>query len=103
VVAGGGTRAAVAAGQPELHDQTVQAAITAFVAALNDIMLIGAIVLFAGAVLALALVRRSDFVDPSSESSDRREPEPLIAHQRIRPARRAAAPGSHFPRTGSAP
>jgi hypothetical protein len=80
LIAGGGTRAAVAAAPPQFRAQTARAATTAFVAALNDILLIGAIVLFAGAVLVLALVRRSDFVDtPSSEPADRREPEPGVS------------------------
>ena len=34
----------------------------AFTAALNDILLVGGIVAFVGAVLALILVRRQDFV-----------------------------------------
>ena len=34
----------------------------AFTAALSDILLVGGIVAFVGAVLALILVRRSDFV-----------------------------------------
>jgi hypothetical protein len=54
VVAAGGSRAV----PPEFGD----AATGAFVAAFNDILLIGAIVLFAGSVLTFALVRRRDFV-----------------------------------------
>jgi EmrB/QacA subfamily drug resistance transporter len=66
VAAGGNT-----AVPPEFSD----AATSAFVAAFNDILLIGAIVLFAGAVLTFALVRRSDFVGaPSAEPPA--EPEP---------------------------
>jgi EmrB/QacA subfamily drug resistance transporter len=53
-VAAGGSRAV----PPEFADP----ATGAFVAAFNDILLIGAIVLFAGAVLTFALVRRRDFV-----------------------------------------
>lgn len=52
--------AAVAPAQPKAH--TASAATKAFVAAFNDILLIGAIVLFAGAALALGLVRRRDFI-----------------------------------------
>jgi EmrB/QacA subfamily drug resistance transporter len=64
-VAAGGSRAV----PPEFGD----AATGAFVAAFNDILLIGAIVLFAGSVLTFALVRRRDFVGaPAGEP----EPEP---------------------------
>jgi EmrB/QacA subfamily drug resistance transporter len=60
-VAAGGSRAV----PPEFSD----AANGAFIAAFNDILLIGAIVLFAGAVLTFALVRRSDFVTaPAAEA-----------------------------------
>jgi hypothetical protein len=38
------------------------AATSAFVAAFNDILLIGAIVLFAGSVFTFALVRARDFI-----------------------------------------
>ncbi len=59
-VAAGGSRAV----PPEFGD----AATGAFIAAFNDILLIAAIVLFAGAALTFALVRRSDFVGaPAAE------------------------------------
>jgi EmrB/QacA subfamily drug resistance transporter len=54
VVAAGGSRAV----PPEFSG----AATSAFVAAFNDILLIGAIVLFAGSVFTFALVRARDFV-----------------------------------------
>ncbi len=47
---------------PQLHDQAVQAAGVAFTDAFNDILLIGALILFSGAIAVLALVRQSDFV-----------------------------------------
>jgi predicted MFS family arabinose efflux permease len=68
-VAAGGSRAV----PPEFSD----AATGAFVAAFNDILLIGAIVLFAGAVLTFALVRRRDFVGaPAGEPAGEAEPAP---------------------------
>ena len=47
---------------PQLHDQAVHAAGVAFTDAFNDILLIGALILFSGAIVVLALVRESDFV-----------------------------------------
>jgi EmrB/QacA subfamily drug resistance transporter len=47
-----------AAGRPALHE----AIDAAFTGGLNDLFLVGALTAFAGAALALALVRRSDFV-----------------------------------------
>jgi len=49
---------APAAARPQLHE----AIDAAFSGGLNDLFLVGAAVAFAGALLALALVRRSDFV-----------------------------------------
>src|SRR3954453_4957804 len=60
-VAASGTAAADQA-PPQLHDQAVHAAGVAFTDAFNDILLIGALILFTGALMALALVRQSDFV-----------------------------------------
>jgi hypothetical protein len=60
-VAASGTQAAtqVPAG---LHDQAVHVAGVALTDAFNDILLIGALILFSGALAVLALVRESDFV-----------------------------------------
>jgi EmrB/QacA subfamily drug resistance transporter len=60
-VAASGTQAANQA-PPQLHDQAVHAAGVAFTDAFNDILLIGALILFSGAVAVFALVRQSDFV-----------------------------------------
>jgi EmrB/QacA subfamily drug resistance transporter len=60
-VAASGTQAASQA-PPQLHDQAVQAAGVAFTDAFNDILLIGALILFSGALAVVALVRQSDFV-----------------------------------------
>ncbi|MFL5871805.1 MAG: MFS transporter [Solirubrobacterales bacterium] len=77
LVAAGGPRAAVEAAPPQFQAQAGDAATTAFVAAFNDILLIGAIILFAGAVLTFAFVRRSDFVGaPSGERVAEAEPVP---------------------------
>jgi len=60
-VAASGTAAAAQA-PPQLHDQALHAAVIAFTDAFNDILLIGALILFSGALMVLALVRQSDFV-----------------------------------------
>ncbi len=60
-VAASGTRAASQV-PPQLHDQAVQAAGVAFTDAFNDLLLIGALILFSGALAAFVLVRQSDFV-----------------------------------------
>jgi len=60
-VAASGTQAASQA-PPQLHDQAVRVAGVAFTDAFNDILLIGALILFSGALAVLLLVRQSDFV-----------------------------------------
>jgi EmrB/QacA subfamily drug resistance transporter len=60
-VAASGTQAASHV-PPQLHDQAVRVAGVALTDAFNDILLIGALILFSGALAVLALVRRSDFV-----------------------------------------
>ena len=60
-VAASGTAAANQT-PPQLHDQAVHAAGVAFRNAFNDILLIGALILFAGALCVVSLVRQSDFV-----------------------------------------
>jgi EmrB/QacA subfamily drug resistance transporter len=77
IVAAGGTRAAIDSSPPRFQAEAGDAATNAFVAAFNDILLIGAIILFAAAVLTSALVRRSDFVDtPSGETGRNAKPSP---------------------------
>jgi predicted MFS family arabinose efflux permease len=69
LVASAGSRAA---GQrPEVGD----AAAIAFTSALDDILLIAALICFAGAILGLTLVRSSDFVAEEREAA-RSRPEP---------------------------
>jgi EmrB/QacA subfamily drug resistance transporter len=61
VAAGGAQR--VTAAVPITHRAQAAAAIhSAFASAMNDILLVAAVVAFVGAVLSLVLVRRSDFV-----------------------------------------
>ena len=49
-------------GRTNVTPQTVQTAHSAFISGLNSILLLAAFILFAGAVLALLLVRQRDFV-----------------------------------------
>jgi EmrB/QacA subfamily drug resistance transporter len=77
LVAAGGARAAIHS-SPRFQAQAGDAATDAFVAAFNDVLLIGAVVLFAGAVLTFALVRRSDFVDTPSDDSRDGKPSPSL-------------------------
>jgi hypothetical protein len=62
-VAASGTQAANSA-PPALHDKAVQAAGQAFTSAFNEILLIGALILFAGALAVLTLVKQRDFLPP---------------------------------------
>ena len=49
---------------------------SAFASAMNDVLLVGGIVALIGAVLAVALVRRADFVSYEGASQ---APEPAVA------------------------
>jgi EmrB/QacA subfamily drug resistance transporter len=73
-VSSGGSRAAAAFGPPARRPEIVHAAKVAFVSGFNEILLIGAILSFAGAALGFALVRASDFVQPGEAA-----PEPAVA------------------------
>jgi MFS family permease len=65
-VASGGSRAVAELPlPPALHDKAVHAADVAFVSGLNSIILIAAIISFAGAALGFLLVRSEDFVQPT--------------------------------------
>jgi hypothetical protein len=75
-VAASGTAAANQT-PPQLHDQAFHAAGVAFTNAFNDILLIGALILFSGALMVLALVRQSDFVPhgpPQQAPAEAEEP-----------------------------
>jgi EmrB/QacA subfamily drug resistance transporter len=76
-VSSGGTAAAVGAAPPGSRAQVADASTVAFTGALNDILLIGAVIAFVGAALGFALVRSRDFVpqgSPASESEPAAEP-----------------------------
>jgi hypothetical protein len=84
-VSSGGVDAAVGAakaapGGGPSPDQVATASKIAFVGALNDILLIGALVAFVGAALGFALVRSRDFVPQGApETAPEAEPEPVAA------------------------
>ncbi len=66
IVASGGSRAVAELPLPPLlHDKAVHAADVAFVSGLNTILLIAAIVSFAGAAAGFVLTRSKDFVQPT--------------------------------------
>jgi Major Facilitator Superfamily len=80
-VAASGTHAANQA-PPQLHAQAAHAAEVAFTNAFDDILLIGALILFSGALAALALVRQRDFVPhgpPQEAGTPERAEEPAAA------------------------
>jgi EmrB/QacA subfamily drug resistance transporter len=69
-VASGGSRAAEAAAPPGSRAQVALDAKVAFVSAFNDILLIGAVVAFVGALFGFVLVRDRDFVvSPAEEAA----------------------------------
>jgi hypothetical protein len=75
-VAASGTDAANQA-PPAFHDRAFDAAGIAFTDAFNDILLIGALILFSGALAVLVLVRQRDFVPhgpPAQAGTESREP-----------------------------
>jgi EmrB/QacA subfamily drug resistance transporter len=77
-VAASGTRAASQA-PPQLHDKAVNVAGVAFTNAFNDILLIGALILFSGALAVFALVRESDFVPHGAPAEAGEAQEPVAA------------------------
>jgi len=61
-VASGATRQVLQVVPAQVRGQATQVARSAFISGLNEILLVAAFVLFAGAICAFALVRRRDFV-----------------------------------------
>jgi EmrB/QacA subfamily drug resistance transporter len=61
-VSSGATQQALKSVPPQARSQAATLAHAAFISGLNEILLVAAFVLFAGAVLALVLVRRKDLV-----------------------------------------
>ncbi len=80
-VASGGSVAAGRVAPPGIRHQVVVDSKIAFVSAFNDLLLIGAVLAFAGAALGLLLVRDRDFVAvPGQEAPEQAEaPEPATA------------------------
>ena len=70
VVSSGGSRAAATVVPPTQRPEVAHAAKVAFVSGFNDILLIGAIVAFAGAALGFTLVRSRDFVQPTEAAAE---------------------------------
>ena len=71
-VSSGQTQQAIAHVAPQARVTVVEVARASFVAGLNEILLVAAILAFAGSVAALLLIRSSDFVaqsDPQAEGS----------------------------------
>jgi predicted MFS family arabinose efflux permease len=64
-ISSGGVLRVLARAPRAARHQLAAASTSAFVHALNDILLIAALVAFAGAAVALTLIRPKDFVDPS--------------------------------------
>jgi hypothetical protein len=78
-VAASGTQAANQV-PPQLHDRAFHAAGVAFTDGFNEILLIGAVILFTGALAVLVLVRQSDFVPHGPPAQAETEaPEPAAA------------------------
>jgi hypothetical protein len=61
-VVSGGTQSATQAAPPGAHTAVAQAAQSAFIDGLNELLIVAAVVAFTGGVLAFALVRSRDFV-----------------------------------------
>ncbi|MEZ5078195.1 MAG: MFS transporter [Solirubrobacterales bacterium] len=70
VVASGGSRAAALAVAPAERHEVVAAADLAFISGLNEVILVAAIVSFAGAICGFLLVRARDFVQPIDGPDD---------------------------------
>ena len=66
-VSSGGSRAAAGIAPPAQRPEIVHAAKVAFVSGFNEILLIGAILSFAGAALGFALIHPRDFIQSSPE------------------------------------
>jgi len=75
-VSSGGSRAAAGIATPAQRPEVVHAAKVAFVSGFNEILLIGAILSFAGAALGFALIHPRDFVSSASPETEASEPVP---------------------------
>jgi EmrB/QacA subfamily drug resistance transporter len=71
VVASGGSRAVAELPlPPAIHAKATHAADVAFVSGMNEILVIGAVICFIGAILGFLLVRSEDFVQPTGGPSE---------------------------------
>lgn len=69
-VASGATRQVLQAMPADVRAQAAAAAREAFVSGLNEILLVGAVIAFAGAILGFVLVRRQDFVASGAATAE---------------------------------
>jgi EmrB/QacA subfamily drug resistance transporter len=76
-VTSGATSKAVAATPPQFRNHVEAVAHSAFVNGLNELLIVGTIIAFVGAALALLLVRQRDFVP--SQAPGQAEAEPVAA------------------------
>jgi EmrB/QacA subfamily drug resistance transporter len=76
LVSSGGSEAALRAAPPDSRAQVADASTLAFTSALNEILVIGALVAFTGAILGFILVRSRDFV---AQGPAEATPEPIAA------------------------
>jgi hypothetical protein len=79
-VSAGAAQTAISSAPAASQEQLTKAANQAFISGFNEILLVGAIVAIAGAVLGFVLVRSRDFVaEPGAAPEPEREPEPVAA------------------------
>jgi hypothetical protein len=83
-VSSGAAQSALASVPPEFRARAAEAANTAFISGLNEILLVGAAIALAGGIAGWLLVRSRDLVGfpagPPPEADDARtEPEPVAA------------------------
>ncbi len=79
IVASGGSQAAAAVTPPGARSSVVNASTIAFTSGLNEILLIGGLLSFTGAVLGFALTRASDFVPQGESEPGEAEPGETVA------------------------
>jgi hypothetical protein len=74
---------AIAGAPPAVRGQLAAASTSSFVAGLNDILLIAALVAFCGGALALTLIRQKDFVNASAGTVEELPGAPVTAEARL--------------------
>ncbi|MGI8411943.1 MAG: DHA2 family efflux MFS transporter permease subunit [Solirubrobacteraceae bacterium] len=78
-ISSGHAAGAIASAPPAARGQLAAVSIRSFVGGLNDILMIAAVIAFAGAAVALTLVRQKDFVDAREDSLEPASEGPLAA------------------------